>query len=69
MPLPAGESLSLWKLVYNIWTCAGYRDHKELGKADATKEYSKPPETSHKEMEFQELPDKEFKIIEQCWES
>ena len=27
------------------------------------KEYSKPPVTGPKEMEIQELPDKEFKII------
>lgn len=41
----------------------GYRDHEESGKHDATKEYSKTSAAGPKEMENQELPDKQFKII------
>lgn len=41
----------------------GYWDHKESGKYDSTKEYSKPLVTGLTEMEIQEFPDIEFKII------
>ena len=39
----------------------GYKDNEEPGKH--VKEHSKPPVTCPREMEFQELPDREFNII------